>query len=579
MVNQGFVRAIAGTFLLFNLSPVLAGAETGKDSKDSKPPLFYEIESLEEVVPSSDEHPDLSTPRATLVSFFRACQNGQFERAAQTLNFQTISDKKGVAARFAVQLNYVMTQRVDVDFKKIPDHPSGAIEEPSEDSESASKSHQPHRSIKLGEVPLALGHVEIRLERFKPQDQDPIWLFSPRTTEKIEEMYQQYGPGPLFEYLPFSMKQGLLTGSSLWQWLMLLGVGSVAAFTGWIGGHLTRMAATRMAPSRAQNEAIRMAPPLGTLFGLLTFHFLTYSLLSPPGDEVRAIYVISLVGIVAGLTWGGIRCIDFFSAHAARKFDLVVGSYQDESARIRYTRISVGRHLLIFLAVCIGLGLALYQLQVIKNLSLSFLTSAGVAGVILGVTAPAVIGNTLAGLQIAMTRPVSIGDSVHFEGHWGFVEDITYAYIAIRTWDRRRVIVPISYFISHPFENWSKSETRILQPIYLYADYHVDVDAVRRKFRELLEESDNWDRSMDPIIQVTGMTETSVELRALFTAKDPGSAWDLHCELREGLLKFIRTLEDGRYLPKRRVELSGLQNQQETGGFELEEPPCEQDIH
>jgi small-conductance mechanosensitive channel len=562
------VWAVAGTLVITSTLLSFAGTEQNKDGQESKQDLFYEVESLNEALTPLDDPPDLSTPRAALVNFFLASRDGRFKRAARSLNLQTIPDKERLAARYAMKLYYVISQKIDVEYKKVPDRPSGAFEEATDDSDSPPESSQPQRSIKLGEVSLSLGHVEIRLERFKPQDGEPVWLFSPRTTEKIQEMYERHGPGPFFDHLPFLMKQGLLTGSPHWQWLLLIAVGSLAGLSAWGYQKLARVVGSHVAPPRAQKEAMRLATPIGALLGLLTFYIVTYKLISPPGEEVRTLFVISFMFIVAGLTWTGIRFIDLFSAQAARKFDLVVGTYQEEEARVRYTRISVGRHILIFLAVCVGLALALYQLQVIKNLSLSFLASASVVGVILGVTAPAVLGNTLAGLQIAMTRPVAIGDSIHFEGHWGFVEDITYAYIAIQTWDRRRVIVPISYFISHPFENWSKSDTRILQPIYLYADYHVDVDAVRQKFRELLERSDNWDQTLDPIIQVTGMSEKGIELRALFYAKDPGKGWDLHCELREGLISFLQTVEGGRYLPKHRVELSDHHGKEGISGTE-----------
>lgn len=536
--------------------PPLPRAAQNEGGKQSEQPLYYEVESLNEALPALDKPPDLSTPRAALVNFFLASRDGNFDRAARSLNFQAIPGKKRSPDRSAMQLYYIMSQHIDVDFKKVPDRPNAAIEEASDEPDSHPRAGQPRRSIKIGEVPLTLGDVEIRLERFKPHNGEPVWLFSPRTVEKIVDMYERHGPGPLFELLPFRVRHGLLTGSSGWQWLVLLAISSLAWLSGLLCQKLAWVLSSRLAPEGIREEATRMATPIGALIGLLAFYVVTYVLLAPPGDDVRALYVLISILIVAGLTWIGIRLIDLFSALAIRKCHVEIGSYAEEEARARYTRISLARHLLIFLAICIGLGLALYELQVIKNLSLSFLASAGVAGVILGATAHTVLGNTLAGVQIAMTQPVTIGDSVNFEGQWGFVEAITYAYIAIRTWDGRRVIVPGSYFITHPFENWSKSDTRILKPIFLYADYHVDVETVRKEFRELLEHSDNWDRTVEPVLQVTGMSEKTIELRALCSAKDPGIAWDLHCDLRERLVTFLQTMEGGRYFTKQRVELS-----------------------
>jgi small-conductance mechanosensitive channel len=142
---------------------------------------------------------------------------------------------------------------------------------------------------------------------------------------------------------------------------------------------------------------------------------------------------------------------------------------------------------------------------------------------------------------------------VYFQGDWGFVEDITYTFITIRTWDQRRVVVPLDYLISHPIENWSRTDKHLIKPVHLYADYNVDVEAIRQKFKELLREDEDWDERSEPVLHVTNLTEETVELRALCSAADPMRAWYLHTRMREQLLNFLRELEDGRYLPRRRL--------------------------
>ncbi len=550
------IRILIG-FLVFALHSPVPGRAAQDDAPQSEEGLFYEVASLNEGLPPLEPPPDLTTPRAALVNMIRASHDGDFERGARSLNFQAIPAQQRAPATLAKHFYYVITQRVQVDLKKVPDRPNGAFDDASNGSDSPAPFDRPRRSLKIGEVPLALGTVEIRLERFKPSKGEPVWLFSPRTVEKIADMYAFHGPGPLFNYLPFQARQGLLTDSSAWQWLVLMALAGLSTAAGWIGTLLIRVPLPRLTTGKVLVAAARMAAPLGLLIGLLTFHGMTYRLLAPPGTVVHGLYVLLSMLFVAALTWMGVRLIEVVSALATRRYHDQAGALEEEEARVRFTRIAVGRYLLIFLAMCLGLGLTFYQLHVINNLSLSFLASAGVASVLLGATAHTVLGNMLAGLQIALTRPVSIGDSITFEGHWGCVEEITYGYVAIHTWDDRRVIVPLNYFISHPFENWSKSGTRIIKPIFLYADYHVDVDAMRKTFRDLLDRSDKWDRSFEPVFQVTGMSEKTVELRALCSAKDAGAAWDLHCELREGLVAFLQRWEGGRYLPKQRLELSG----------------------
>ena len=140
-----------------------------------------------------------------------------------------------------------------------------------------------------------------------------------------------------------------------------------------------------------------------------------------------------------------------------------------------------------------------------------------------------------------------------YEGNWGYVEDITYTYLLIQTWDQRRVVVPLRYFVTHPFENWTKRNAHIIKPIVLHADYTIDVDRVRERFDELLRADEDWDEEKEPSVQVVGVDDETVEIRALCSAKDASTAWDLHCRLREQLVAFVRDLDDGKYLPRRRL--------------------------
>jgi small-conductance mechanosensitive channel len=463
---------------------------------------------------------------------------------------------------------YVLTQQVQIDYRNVPDRPNGAFDKKtsseSETDRADGLGERPRRSIMVDDVPMSIGNVEIRLERFKSHDGDPVWLFSPRMVTKIEAMYKRHGPGPLFERLPYTIKQGLVRDSAGWQWLLLLGMVTPAILIGWVVKKALRRLFRWKFPQQAL-ETAGLAQPLAWLVALVLFTVFTYVLVAPPGTMVHALSVVSTVLFVAGVTWVGVHLIELFASLMTQKYRTQMSPYEREEVRLRITSIIVGRYALIFLAIAVGLGLTLYQLHVIKNLSLSFLTSAGVASAVLGVAAHGVLGNMLAAVQIAVTKPAAIGDSVNFEGNWGFVEDITYGYVAIRTSDDRRIIVPLSYFISHPFENWSKSNTRIVKPIYLYADYRIEVDQIRKKFRELLEQSERWDRTTEPVLQVTGMSEKTIELRALCSAKNATDAWNLHCEIRESLVQHLRTMEEGRFLPKDRIEISASSVDHEHG--------------
>ena len=162
-----------------------------------------------------------------------------------------------------------------------------------------------------------------------------------------------------------------------------------------------------------------------------------------------------------------------------------------------------------------------------------------VAGIVVGFAAQRSIATLLAGFQIALTQPIRVDDVVIVENEWGRVEDITLTYVVVRVWDLRRLVVPITYFIEQPFQNWTRSSAEILGTVFLYVDYTVPLDAVRAELTRLLETSRYWDGKVN-VLQVTDAKEHTLEIRALASAADASLAWDLRCEIREKLVAFIQ---------------------------------------
>ncbi len=155
---------------------------------------------------------------------------------------------------------------------------------------------------------------------------------------------------------------------------------------------------------------------------------------------------------------------------------------------------------------------------------------------------------------MAITQPIRIDDVVIVENEWGRIEEITLTYVVVRIWDLRRLIVPITYFLEKPFQNWTRISAEILGTVLLYVDYTVPVDEVRAEMKRIVESSPLWDKRVCAL-QVTNATERTVELRALVSAADSSSAWELRCDVREKLIGFIRqSYPDG--LPKVRAELT-----------------------
>jgi small-conductance mechanosensitive channel len=230
-------------------------------------------------------------------------------------------------------------------------------------------------------------------------------------------------------------------------------------------------------------------------------------------------------------------------------------------ARRAHTQIRVVRRILAAIAGLIAVSVILMSFDSVRQLGTTLLASAGVAGIIVGFAAQKSLGLILAGLQVALTQPIRLDDVVVVEGEWGWIEQITLTYVVVRIWDRRRLILPVTYFIDTPFQNWTRSSADLLGSVYLYVDYRIPVDELRERLHGFLKESEYWNGEAW-VLQVVGATEKTVELRALMTAKDSPTLWNLRCEIREKLITYVQE-HHPHCLPRARIALEGTGS--ETG--------------
>jgi small-conductance mechanosensitive channel len=225
-------------------------------------------------------------------------------------------------------------------------------------------------------------------------------------------------------------------------------------------------------------------------------------------------------------------------------------------ARRTYTQLRVLRRVLVAFIGFTAFIVILLSFEGARQIGAGLLASAGLAGLVIGFAAQRALGNLLAGFQIAVTQPIRIDDVVVVEGEWGRVEEITLTYVVIRIWDERRLVLPISYFLEQPFTNWTRENSQILGTVFLYTDYNVPIDALRAELDRIVEASSHWDGRFKNLV-VTESKPTVLELRALVSARDGGTAWDLRCEVREGLIGFLQR-EYPESLPRFRAELTQL---------------------
>lgn len=262
---------------------------------------------------------------------------------------------------------------------------------------------------------------------------------------------------------------------------------------------------------------------------------------------------LSTLGIILSVTWFIITGLKIAKGRMLLKYD--VSETDNLRARKIYTQFVILENIIIFILVILAIGIALMSFDSIRSIGVSVLTSAGIAGIIIGFSAQKAIGTLLAGIQIAFTQPIRLDDVVIVEGEWGRIEEINLTYVVVQIWDKRRLVVPSTYFIENTFQNWTRQSSEILGTVFIYTDYEVPVDELRGELTRLLESSPHWDQKVN-VLQVTNITEQTVELRALMSARDSGTAWDLRVFIREKLLKYLKD-NYPESLPKTRISVDG----------------------
>jgi small-conductance mechanosensitive channel len=216
------------------------------------------------------------------------------------------------------------------------------------------------------------------------------------------------------------------------------------------------------------------------------------------------------------------------------------------------TQLQFLRKFLVALIVVLTIAAILFSFEGMRKIGAGLLTGVGVGGIIIGIAAQKSLSNLLAGFQIAFTQPIRIDDVLIVEGEWGKVEEITLTYVVIHIWDDRRLILPINYFIEKPFQNWTRISSHLLGTVFLYVDYTLPIDKLREEYDRILSKHPLWDQRVK-VIQVTDSKERVMEIRALMSAKNASDAFDLRCDMREGLISFIQSNYPGS-LPKIRTD-------------------------
>ncbi|WP_434030987.1 mechanosensitive ion channel family protein [[Pseudomonas] boreopolis] len=333
-------------------------------------------------------------------------------------------------------------------------------------------------------------------------------------------------------------------------YLLPLGTAAVAGFLAW---SLLLWLFKRMQDRDYRRARIVRVLSLPMAFAIPLL-FLNMALAATPlrGDAYDTVRHLLSIGVIGCLTWLLVRAVAAGEQAILRSHPMEVAD--NLQARRIQTQTRVIARVLMGAIILLGLSAVLLSFDPVKQIGRTLLASAGIVGLVAGIAAKPVFGNLIAGLQIALTQPIRLDDVVIVEGEWGRIEEIGSAYVVVRIWDERRMVVPLSWFIENPFQNWTRRSADLLGTAFLWLDYRTPVAAVRSELERICRNEPLWDGRVC-VTQVTETSERTIQVRLLVSARNSGDAFDLRCIVRERMIDFLMR-EHPYALPRLRAEIS-----------------------
>lgn len=366
--------------------------------------------------------------------------------------------------------------------------------------------------------------------------------------------------GVYFAATPLLLKlkpdEGLQAVRGLFDRFFDLGVFAVLF---WLFFRFTRVLEARLAMWAAKTESklddlfvpllgksLRViVPVVGIIFAL--------PILNLPAEYAGVLAKGSSILLIVAVAVILCQAVNIGEKAVLTKYD--INAANNLQARKVYTQVHVISKVLYAIITLFTVASVLMLFEEVRRLGTSLLASAGVVGVILGFAAQKTIANLFAGFQLAMTQPIRLDDVVIVEGEWGRIEEITLTYVVVRIWDERRLVVPLSYFIEKPFQNWTRISADLLGSVFLWVDYSLPLDEIRSVLKEIIEPNPLWDKRFWNL-QVTDSTEKTMQIRVLATSADSSKSWDLRCDIREKLITYVQK-HHPQSLPHFRTQISG----------------------
>jgi small-conductance mechanosensitive channel len=231
------------------------------------------------------------------------------------------------------------------------------------------------------------------------------------------------------------------------------------------------------------------------------------------------------------------KVVNFVVSSVIKKFES--GDQSDAEVRRISTQLRIIRRLANAIIAILTIGFALFTFPAVQGVGAGLLASAGVLSVIGGLAAQSVLGNLFAGIQLAFSNAIRVGDVVVVRGEWGKIGEITLSYVVVYIWDERRLIVPSTHFTNEAFETWTRQSAKVMGTVFMDVDWRVPLDEVRKEFTSFIEKNPLWDKRASNVL-VTDAVGGHIQLRFLISASDSSKQWDLRCEVREHMVTWLQ---------------------------------------
>ncbi|WP_386082508.1 mechanosensitive ion channel family protein [Vreelandella sp. F11] len=561
--------------LVLTFSSLCAAQTQGGESEDSR---WFTVDSLNTGLGEAPEEAVRVTPRESIRSFLELTGQEEYEAAAHMLNLAEFpaGEQREQGSELARQLAEIFQRGEWLSVSDLPGREDAVIEESSGENPRVGETR---RNIEVSSLKADGETYDIRLGRYRVGEQEPVWLIMPISVSYIPVLYEQYGPSMLESYIPKRL-QGSFGILKIWEWIA---IPLFLIFVGMVGWAIHRLIGliSKWLPSGISSI---FASQIGTPAALIAMSLATQMLLDYVVSFSAVATTTFRVLLITVLAWAvgtiSLRLVDTIMLRLTRR---IVGEIDDTKPRDQrrlLTSLYALRRLIILITVT---GVSIYilgQIQLFESLGLSILASASVLAVLVGVAGQAVLGNILASFQLSFAKPIRIGDLVIFEDQWCYVEGIFYTFIRLRTWDERRLIVPVTYFTSKPFENLSVKSTKMYRFLEMSLHLSADIGIVRDKFIEFAKEEDSVIEHHKLLCYVTAQTGTAQTVSCYLMTSDPMAGWAAEMSVREKLLAFIRD-NHPEWWPREIVVIShndiarGAQGKHSSGTDSAEVKPSE----